>query len=102
MANIKTYGEGMSIQPIGPERRKFLELCIKLIKMRESAIRYGARHVAWRGDPRYSHPLIIQKQKNLCAKIHARGMERYADALMRLKLARSKMAVELCGKEWAA
>jgi hypothetical protein len=92
----------MSQQPIGPERRKFLELCCKLIKARESAIRYGARHIRFKGDPRYTDPFSRQRQMNLCEKINSRGFHRYAEALMCLKLARSRMAVELEGKQWQA
>jgi hypothetical protein len=90
----------MSTKPLTPERRKFLKLCIKLIKERESAIRYGARRVAWIGNPRCSDPFSILRQKSLCQKVHARGFEVYAESLMKLKIIRSKFAAELKGLHW--
>jgi hypothetical protein len=90
----------VSEKPLTPERRKYLELCVKLIKMRESAIRYGARHLQFKGDPRYTDPFTRARQISLCQKINSRRFEPYAESLMRLKIARSKMAAELEGLKW--
>lgn len=90
----------MPLSTVTPERKLMLEAYIKCLLRAERRILL-AHHVVTGAQYESGYlPLRGQRIKHVLASMHANGFQRYAQALVCLRLARSKFAAELVGLQW--
>jgi hypothetical protein len=90
----------MTETPLTPTRQRFLKLCIVCLKRRENSIR-GA------SAPGLQLSAYVsiggregQRRARIRARMRSRGVQPYAESLMRLRVKRSRFAAELEGLLW--
>lgn len=92
----------MSQPPLTPTRKKQLEAYIACIKRREMAIRYAGGLVFGVPANFLTTQRATARYKSLVARIQKRGYEPFGQALLCLRLKRSKFQIELERREYRA
>ncbi len=90
----------MSQAPLTPTRKKQLEAYIACIRRREMAICYAGSLVLGVPANSIATQRATQRYKSLVARVQTRGYEPFAQALLYLRLKRSKFQIELLGLEF--
>jgi hypothetical protein len=90
----------MAFSTVTPERKLMLEAYIKCLLRAERRILLAHHVVTGARYDRGFLPLRGRRITHVLQSMRVNGFERYAQALMCLRLARSKFTAELTGLQW--